>query len=156
MTGLKSQRRFDNVLSGLEITCVNDESYLVAEVLKKLVHYYGPSRVKTINKIDSEFKFMTHSLAIGKSKNNGKEGPSLINPQTMLESTNTSVRNNCQMKKVKEASKNTHRRFGSCDVPKSPNLKSLNANPKDKKSRIRRRKSAEMLSSIDLNSATSQ
>lgn len=41
---------------------------------------------------------MTHNLAIGKTKSATKEGPSAISPQTMLESTNTSVRNNCHLK----------------------------------------------------------
>lgn len=59
-------------------------------------------------------------------------------------------------------SKNTHRRFGSCEAPKTLNLKSFNLTTnissvaKDKKGRIRRRKSAELLSSVDLNSATHQ
>lgn len=60
---------------------------------------------------------MTHNLAIGKSKNSTKDGPNSINPQTMLESTNTSVRNNCYLKAQQKSSNSknpTHRRFGSC------------------------------------------
>lgn len=52
VTRVKSPQKYDNVLSGLEMTRTNDESYLVAEILKKLVSHYGPSRVKTLNKID--------------------------------------------------------------------------------------------------------
>lgn len=47
------------------------------------------------------------------STNNIKDCQSGMNLQTMLESTNTSVRNNCFLKQ--KSSKNpTHRRFGSC------------------------------------------
>lgn len=58
---------------------------------------------------------MPHNIAFGKSKNSSKDGTNII-PQTMLESTNTSVRNNCYIKqKNKSNSKNvTHRRFVSC------------------------------------------
>jgi hypothetical protein len=71
---------------------------------------------------------MTHNLAMSKVKNHNKDGPSLFNPQTMLESTNTSVRNNCYLKhKNNSNTKNmTHRRFVSCEVPKSPATKSVN------------------------------
>lgn len=72
---------------------------------------------------------MTHNLAIGKSKNNTKDGPNSINPQTMLESTNTSVRNNCYLKQQQKSSSSknpTHRRFGSCDVPKSAMARTAN------------------------------
>ena len=56
---------------------------------------------------------MTHNLNMNKNKVQGKEGPSLFNPQTMLESTNTSVKNNPYVKS--KISKNpTHRRFQSC------------------------------------------
>lgn len=84
VTRVKIPQKFDNVLSGLEITR-NDESYLLSEILKKLVNHFGPSRVKSINKIDCEFKFMTHNLNINKSKNVGfKEGSNGTNLQTML------------------------------------------------------------------------
>lgn len=70
---------------------------------------------------------MTHNLSIGKSKNNIKEGLNSINPQTMLESTNTSVRNNCYLRQQQKNLKNpTHRRFGSCEVPKSAVVRTNN------------------------------
>lgn len=102
---------------------------------------------------------MAHNIAFGKSKNSSKDPPN-INPQTMLESTNTSVRNNCYLKqKNKSNSKNTtHRRFGSCQVTKSPLLRSMNSvTPKENKknSKIRRRKSAELISFGQLNSGNS-
>lgn len=98
---------------------------------------------------------MTHNLAIGKAKSATKDGPSIISPQTMLESTNTSVRNNCHLKIKKDGPKNTtHRRFDSCELLKSPSSKSGTANGKDKKNRIRRRKSAELLSLVDLNTVS--
>jgi hypothetical protein len=59
----KIPQQFENVLAGEVSTNKNDdESYLLSEMLKKLVSYYGPSSLKTLNKIDCEYKFMTHSL----------------------------------------------------------------------------------------------
>ena len=63
------------------------------------------------------------------------------------------------MKQRKEVYKNTtHRRFGSCEVPKSPNMKISTGVAKEKKNRIRRRKSAELLSlaEININTPTGQ
>lgn len=55
---------------------------------------------------------MTHNFNMNKNKVQGKEGTSLFHPQTMLESTNTSVKN--PYVKTKMSKNPTHRRFQSC------------------------------------------
>lgn len=74
---------------------------------------------------------MTHNLNIGKKKVQSKE---VFNPQ---ESTSASVRNNPYLKG--KGAKNTHRRFESCEVPKTSNLKIREKERKGNK--VRRRKS---------------
>ena len=53
---------------------------------------FGPSRTKTINKIDQNYKFMTHNISFQRPK---KSSELINNPnlKTMLESTNISSKN---------------------------------------------------------------
>lgn len=46
-----------NILSKIQLTESRDESYCVQEVLKKLTSCFGPSRARTIEKLDHEYEF---------------------------------------------------------------------------------------------------
>jgi hypothetical protein len=84
-------------------------------MLRKLVNYYGSSNMKTLNKIDYEFKLPGHHFTITKTKNYGlREGSTCASPPTMMLSTNISVKNNNCFIKQKIMKKQVHRRFGSC------------------------------------------
>jgi hypothetical protein len=126
ITRTKTPPVFDNVLSELELTGNNDESYLLNQMLKKLATLYGPSRLKTLNKIDCEFKLAAPVFSIRKPKTAAHKEQAVANtPQPCLDSGNTTTKSPWFFKQRPTKAhppsdpNPDHRRLGSCEVVKS-------------------------------------
>lgn len=132
------------MLLGIQLTENKDESYLVNEILVKLENHFGPSRMKTIEKLDNEFKLLNK---MGEMKIKTQPRESLQGGNRMIESMNSSI---CKNNMLKKQRMNTHRKYESC--PKGGAYRQIGRQERQKRNnKIRRRKSVENVCTYDMN-----